>query len=247
MELLRAWLEPLLADAPIEISLVGDLEVDAAVEAVARTLGTLPERREWRAYAEQLDVSPPASGVRQVHAVDTEDDKSLVLVVYPLPDGIDADRRRRFSLLDAVLSDRLRVSVREELGAAYAPGTTLQMNPVYPGVGSLTLEGMAEPAQAEALVEAFLTAAEKLAQEGVGAEELERQRGPILNQRRDAKRTNAYWIGVLERSQRDPTHLDEARSGDRVYEGTSAAELSALAAEFLVRERASTLIVNPQP
>jgi zinc protease len=246
MELLRAWLEPLLADAPIEISLVGDLEVDAAIDAVARTLGTLPPRREWRSYAEQLDVPPPASGVRQVHTVDTEDDKSLVLVVFPLPDGIEADRRRRFSLLDAVLSDRLRVSVREELGAAYAPGTSLQMHPVYPGVGSLTLEGMAEPAQADALVEAFLAAAETLGREGVGAEELERQRAPILNQRRDAKRTNAYWIGVLERAQRDPTHLDEARSGDRVYEGTTAAELSALAAEYLVRERASTLIVHPQ-
>lgn len=247
MSLLQAWIEPLLADAPIEISLVGDLDVDAAIEAVARTLGTLPPRREWREHAEALDVPPPSSGVHQVHTVDTEDEKSLVLVVFPVPDGLDADRRRRFSLLDAVLSDRLRVHVREELGAAYAPGTTLSMNPVYPGVGSWTLEGMAEPAQAEALVEAFLASAEQLAREGVSEEELERQRGPIQNQRRDAKRTNGYWISVLERAQRDPEHLDQARSGDRVYDETSAAELSALAAEFLVREHASTLIVNPQP
>lgn len=247
MEHLRAWIEPLLADAPIEISLVGDLELEAAIDSVARTFGTLPARRGWREHAEQLDVPPPASGVAQVHAVDTEDDKSLVLVVFPVPDGLDVDRRRRFSLLDAVLVDRLRVRVREELGAAYAPGTTLQMNPVYPGVGSWTLEAMAEPAQAEALVEAFLATAEQLAREGVSEEELERQRAPILNQRRDAKRTNGYWISVLERSQRDPEHLDEARSGDRVYEATTAAELSEFAAQFLVRERASTLIVNPLP
>lgn len=247
MEHLRAWIEPLLADAPIELSLVGDLEIEATIDAVARTFGTLPARREWRAHADRLDAPPPASGVAQVHAVDTEDEKSLVLVVFPVPDGLDVDRRRRFSLLDAVLADRLRVRVREELGAAYAPGTTLQMNPVYPGVGSWTLEAMAEPAQAEALVEAFLSTAEQLAREGVTEEELERQRAPILNQRRDAKRTNGYWISVLERSQRDSEHLDEARSGDRVYEQTSAAELSALAAEFLVRERASTLIVNPLP
>lgn len=170
-----------------------------------------------------------------------------MLVVFPVPDGIDADRRRRFALLDAVLADRIRVHVREELGAAYSPGTALSMSPVYPGVGSWTLEGQAEPAQAETLREALLETALKLAEEGVGAEELERVRAPILNQRRDAKRTNGYWISVLDESQRDPGHLDSVRSGDRVFEETTADELSALAQEFLVRERASTLIVNPEP
>jgi zinc protease len=247
MDAIRAWIEPLLGDAPIEVSLVGDLDVEATIAAVAQTLGTLPQRRPWREHPEELVAPAPASGVHQVHAIDTEDEKSLVLVVYPLPDGIDADRRRRFALLDAVLADRIRVHVREELGAAYAPGTSLAMDPVYPGVGSWTLEGQAEPEQAEALREALLATAEALASEGVSEEELERQRAPILNQRRVAKRTNGFWIGVLDESQRDPTHLDSVRSGDAVFTETSAAELSALAAEFLQRERASTLIVNPEP
>lgn len=247
MQALRAWIEPQLADSAIEVSLIGDLDVEAAIDAVARTLGTLPPRADWREHPEQLVVPAPASGVHQVHAIDTEDEKSLVLVVFPVPDGIDADRRRRFALLDAVLADRIRVHVREELGAAYSPGTALSMSPVYPGVGSWTLEGQAEPAQAETLREALLETALKLAEEGVGAEELERVRAPILNQRRDAKRTNGYWISVLDESQRDPGHLDSVRSGDRVFEETTADELSALAQEFLVRERASTLIVNPEP
>ncbi|HVS20075.1 MAG TPA: insulinase family protein [Planctomycetota bacterium] len=247
METLRAWIEPLLDDAPVELSLVGDLDVDAAIDAVAQTVGTLPQRRAWREHAEERVAPAPASGVHQVHAIDTEDEKSLVLVVFPLPDGIDADRRRRFALLDAVLADRIRVHVREELGAAYSPGTSLSMNPVYPDVGSWTLEGQAEPEQADALREALLATAEALANEGVTDEELERQRAPILNQRRDGKRTNGFWIGVLDESQRDPAHLDQVRSGDRVFEATTAEELSALAAEHLQRERASTLIVNPEP
>ena len=247
MEAIRAWIEPQLGQAPIEVSLVGDLDVDAAVDAVARTFGTLPPRGEWREHPERLVAPAPASGVHQVHAVDTEDEKSLVLVVFPVPDGIDPDLRRRFALLDAVLTDRIRVHVREELGAAYSPGTSLEMSPVYPGVGSWTLQGQAEPARAEALREALLETALALGAGGVTAEELERQRGPILNMRRDGKRTNGYWIGVLEEAQRDPGHLDGVRSGDRVMAETTDEELSALAAQFLVRERASTLIVNPEP
>ncbi len=247
MQVLRTWIEPQLADSPIEVSLVGDLDVDTTIEAVARTLGTLPPRRDWREYPERLDMPAPASGVHQVHVIDTDDEKSQVRVVFPVPDGIDTDLETRFSLLDAVLADRIRVHVREELGAAYAPRTSLSMNPIYPGVGLWMLMGQAAPTEAEAMKAALLETAERLGREGVTAEELERVREPILTLVRDGKRTNGYWISVLATSQRYPTRLDGVRSGDAVLEGITAEELSALAAEFLVPERASTLIVSPKP
>src|SRR5690606_20029763 len=40
----RAWLAPQLADGAIELALVGDLDPNAAIAAVAATLGALPDR-----------------------------------------------------------------------------------------------------------------------------------------------------------------------------------------------------------
>lgn len=40
-EEVKAWVGPQLARGAIEIALVGDLDIEAAISAVAQTLGTL--------------------------------------------------------------------------------------------------------------------------------------------------------------------------------------------------------------
>jgi zinc protease len=172
--------------------------------------------------------------------------KSLVLIVFPIPDGIDPRARRLFGALGTVVDDRLRVEVREKLGAAYAPGAGIEQSDVYPGVGMLMIQAMADPEKVEPLVAACLAVAQSLAEHGVTDEEVTRLREPMLRQRRDMKRTNGYWLDVLSRAQRDPDHLDEVRSGDAFYESFGAADLTPLAREFLQRERASLLVVNPE-
>src|SRR5690606_23107199 len=51
MEDVREWLEPHLRSAPLTVCVVGDFEVDAAIEAGARTFGVLPPRRPLEPYA----------------------------------------------------------------------------------------------------------------------------------------------------------------------------------------------------
>jgi zinc protease len=170
----------------------------------------------------------------------------MVLLVFPIPDGIAVKNRRLFGVLGTVVNDRLRIEVREKLGAAYSPGSGVQQSEAYPGVGMLLIQAMSDPDKVETLVEACLGVAQSLAEGGVTDEEVARLREPILKQRRDAKRTNPYWMSVLSRAQRDPGRLDDARSGDAFYDSFTAAELTPLAKEYLRRERASILVVNPE-
>ena len=94
-------------------------------------------------------------------------------------------------------------------------------------------------------VDSYLTTLH-LEQNGVTAEEADRLREPILNQLRDSKRRNGYWMGVLSEAQRRPASLDEERSLDAFYEGYASEDISPLAAQYLRRERASILVVNPE-
>jgi zinc protease len=246
IERVREWLAPELAAAPLEVSLVGDLDPEEAIAVASRTLGLLPERRGWEEHPERRNVPAPRSGVSQTHAIDTQVPKSLVTIVFPIPDGIQADRRRLWGMLATVVDDRLRIEVRERLGAAYAPGAGVQQSEVYPGVGLLVIQALSDPDKVETLVEACLGVTQALAENGVGDEECARLLGPVLQQRRDWKRTNGYWLAVLARAQRDPEHLDEVRAGDAFYESLTADQLSPLAREYLGRERASLLVVDPR-
>jgi zinc protease len=245
LEDVRAWLAPELAEARLEVSLVGDLDVEETIAAAARTLGRLPDRRAAQRLEERRSVAPLAVGLRQTHAIDTQVPKSLVLLVFAIPDGIEVRNRRLFGALGTVVDDRLRVEVREKLGAAYSPGAGTRQSEVYPGVGMLMIQAMSDPDKVETLVEACLGVARALSEGGVTDEEVARLREPILKQRRDAKRTNGYWMNVLARAQERPGHLDDARSGDLFYESFTAADLTPLAREFLRPERASVLVVNP--
>jgi zinc protease len=47
----KAWLAPQLAEGAVEIAIVGDIDLDATVAAVARTFGALPKRGERPAFA----------------------------------------------------------------------------------------------------------------------------------------------------------------------------------------------------
>lgn len=246
MEDVRKWLAPELSQDALEISLVGDLDIETAIEIAARTFGKLPGRREWREFEERRVAPAPKSALRQTHEIETEVPKSLVLLAFPIPDGIDPQVRRVFRALDSVVNDRLRLEVRERLGAAYSPGAGMQQSQVHPGVGLLFMQAMADPEKVDVLVDACLQVAGSLASEGITDEEVERLREPILATLRDSKRTNAFWLGAMSRSQRMEGQLDEVRSADAFYESYTAADLTPYAAEFLKPELASILIVNPK-
>ncbi|RMH00873.1 MAG: insulinase family protein [Planctomycetota bacterium] len=242
----RAWIEPQLADGPLEVTFVGDLEVEAVIAACARTIGMLPPRRELRAWDEHRVVAPAATGLEHRTTVATQIPKSLVLILYPAADGMAAPRRRGLNFLATVLNDRLRIEVREKLGAAYSPGAGAQLSSVFPGVGMLMIQAMADPDKVDTLLEACLAAADDLARNGVTSEEVDRLRGPVLNQIRDARRTNGYWLSALEDAQRDPDSLDDIRTVTSFYEQLDAATLSELAAKYLGRDRADVLVVDPE-
>lgn len=243
----KEWLGPQLASAPVEVTICGDLDIEQTIDIVARTFGSLPARREYREFAEHRLAPAPLGGIRQTHSIVTDVPKSMVLVLLPTTDGIDLTRRQRLSFLDTVVDDRLRIHVRERLGAAYTPQSQMEAGRLYPGVGMQLMLAMADPDKVDVLVEACLEICDALASDGVTDEEVERLREPILRRMRDMKRRNGFWLGAIAESHRRPESLDEVRNLTGAFEGIGAAELSELAARFFSRDRASILVVNPGP
>ncbi len=243
----RTWLAPQLANGPIELTIVGDVDVDDVIDKAAQTFGRLPVRRDIRPYSDRRAVGSPVAGLRMNRDIATMIPKSLVFMAFPTDDGMEASRRRHLSFLGAVVSDRLRLEVRERLGAAYSPGAGSQADTTFEGVGMVTIQANSDPDKVDTLVEACLAVADDLAINGITEEEVHRLREPRLSQLRDARRTNGWWLGAISNVQTDTDTLPDLRSIDAFYEGLSAGPLNELAAKYLPRERASVLVVNPAP
>lgn len=247
MDEVASWLEPVLEDGAIEIALVGDLDVDTAIDAVAHTLGALPPRAGKPAYARERQARFPESPFVRDYLVPTEIPKGVVALYWPTTDGRDVRVARRLSVLANVLNDRLRVKIREELGGAYSPRAGNNSSDTYENYGYITARITVEPGMAVEIADAATELAAGLATDGVTEDELERAREPILTSLRESARANAYWIGaVLGSAQEFPQRLEWSRSRYSDFEGMTTSELDVLAEAYLGADRVFRVIVLPE-
>lgn len=242
----KAWLAPQLARGPIEVSLVGDLDVEAAIDAVAKTLGALPAREPRPSLDALKKISFPKEPFTKHYTITSEIPKGNVVVYWPTNDGMDVKRARRLSMLAGVLNDRLRVKIREEIAGTYSPSAGSNASDTFAGYGYIQAGCVVDPAMAEKISDLIVTIGNDLATNGVTEDELKRTRQPVLTATRESLRTNNYWGGnVLGRAQEKPEVLDWARTRLPDIEAITAAELSELAKTYLGAARASRVSIVP--
>jgi zinc protease len=242
----RTWLMPAFESEPIEISVVGDFDLEAVVQTAARYFGGLPARPGRKGGAA---AAAPQFPVDQRLSLEVKSDipKGLVVVAYPTDDFWDIHRTRRLSVLAEVFSDRLRLRVREKLGAAYSPYAYNWSSRAFPGFGILRAMISVDPPDAERIAAEVRDIAAKLAQDGVADDEQQRALEPILTSLREMQRTNRYWLDrVLTGSARYPQQLDWSRSLTRDYASITTADLSQLARRFLDNRRSAEIIIRPK-
>lgn len=241
---LRDWLAPVLREAPIELTIVGDVTLEGAVAAAARTFGALPKRGAAPDISARLALRP-ASGLHETASVQTEVPQALVMIWTPTTDGKVAATRRQLTMLSTVVNDRLRIVVREKLGDAYSPQAANNASRTFPGLGFLVMTAASEPGKTQAVLDACLGVTDSLAKDGVTAEELDRLRQPVLASLRDDQRTNRFWLGVLADCQSRASALDDIRSIESDYTSITPETLSELAKKHLSSERANWIVVKP--
>lgn len=244
----KAWVGPQLAHGAIEIGIVGDIDLDATIAAVAQTLGALPKRDPRPALDDLRKVSFPAEPLAKDYTIPTEIPKAEIRVYWPTTDASDIQRTRRLNLLAEVLTDRLRKKVREELGDAYSPGAGSNPSDIYTGYGYLSAGTTVQPEKIKLITDIMISLADDMAKNGITEDELDRAKKPVLTSLRESARTNGYWLGnVLARAQEKPEMLDWCRSRYADNESISVADLNALAKQYLGADRASRISVAPTP
>jgi len=244
LDQVRDWLAPVFASAQLEVTVVGDVDTGAAVELLGRYFGTLERETATGSLTDSLRF--PRGAVLKTGAA-SEIDKALVVVAWPTDDFWDIARTRRLNILAAVLDDRLRLEIREKLGAVYSPAVYSMPSKVAPGYGTIRAMMTGDPAQADFLAERAKEVAADIAERGVEEEELRRALEPSLTSIKDMLQTNRYWLeSVMALSSRHPEQLEWPLSIRSGFAAITPAEVSAMASMYLRPEQAAVIILEPE-
>lgn len=236
----KKWIMPAFKSAPLELTLVGDLDPEAALPLILKTFGALPKRETTLpAYAERRKINfPERPGAKRI-TFDSKIPNAAAVAVWKIPaTGDDVRTTRRFNILSSILSDRMREEIREKLGGSYSPRAGASPSEAL-DIGFMRAVAQVKPAETKKYGELMIELADKMAQDGVTQDELERSLKPIQSGLKESLRENSYWLGtVLGDSQKKPYRLDWARQRDEDYGKVTVEELNKLAKEFLHKKNA---------
>lgn len=232
-------LKPILTTAPIELTIVGDVDQATAISAIASTFGALPARPATArakgdpSFTHYPDKAPPL--IRAEH--DGPADTAAATMIWPLYVSTPERRREEYAikLLAAVFDTALRQRIREELGKTYAPSVS-SVGPDHGDQGVLQVGFEAGAKDLDTLIEEARAIAAKLAAGNITASMLQNARQPLVASAGSLRQSNLWWAGAMGGSARQPAILQELLEYDTLMNAVTVDDLKAAAATWLNRD-----------
>jgi len=229
-EVVSAWLRTHWLEGPLEVGVAGDFKPDDAIAAAAASIGTLTTRREPTPVAgERFEFR--AKAYRNLSYVDLPDKTAYVRVFWPMRGAGEIRTYRALRVATPALEDRLRITLRQELGATYAPGGSVYRAAQQLDFGFIYVDLTFDPTKAQKFAERTIKLAGEFARKGLSKEEFARLREPLRAAALADLRSNEWWLSnVLMRAQSDPAVLGEARTHGTAFDDLTRDEVNRITA-----------------
>ena len=246
----KKWLTPELTKGYIEISIVGDFNIDTVLPDILATFGALPPRAAAPAALDAArTVKFPNAPAEKTFTFESKIPQAVATTVWKTA-GMrnNIPEFRRYNILSEIYQNRLREEIREKLGASYSPNAGASGSDALEQFGYLVGQSVGKPEDLELLLKTMRDLAHQLSEKGATEDELDRALKPTLGQLDKSLRDNGYWLGtVMSQSQADPNRLDLARTRDSDYRSINLKEINALAKKYLAAENALMIAIKPAP
>ncbi|KUR70136.1 peptidase M16 [Novosphingobium fuchskuhlense] len=244
---LKAAIGDRLAHGAMELTIVGDVDPDAAIAMVARTLGALPPREDaFRPYEDARQRSFTARRGLTVIRHKGEANQAVVRYVWPTTDDRDAQTTLAFELLQEVVGIEVLDTVREALGKAYSPGAAASLSRVWRGWGTFSVTASVDLADVAATRAAIEDTIAGLAARPVDPDVIARARAPMRERLDNLLKTNGGWLALAERAQSQPDRIERFLKARTRLDALTGADLQTLARRYLTPDQAVVALVLPE-
>lgn len=237
-----------LAHGAIEIGMVGDLDEDAAIAAVARTFGALPAR-EADFTTDPAALERHFAQRRGPLAVWHKGaaDQAIVRFEWPTTDDHDPRQTLTFDLLQDMVTIAVQDRLREAMGKTYSPGATSAQSDLWPGWGTFAVQAAVAPGDIAAARAAIGKTVATLIAAPADPDLLARARAPLVQRIDNALNTNRGWLALVARAQTRPERIMRFVGARALVGSLTAADVQAAAAHYLAPQQAIELMVLPDP
>ncbi|MCF6246989.1 MAG: insulinase family protein [Desulfobacula sp.] len=248
LENIKTWLMPFFEQSPIEVSIAGDFDPQTLFENAQKYLGAFSKRRKVILDETRAKSIYFPKGQKKTLEVETKIDTGVVRIAFLTDDFWDIRQTRRLSILSKIISERLRIVIREELGAAYSPYAYNQPSLIFKNFGILHIVINVNPETHDFVYGKVKEIVNDLVLNGVTQTETQLVLKPVLNHIKVLRATNRYWLNsVLANSYVYPQKFDWAVNMSNDYKNISSGELGELAKKYLRIDNSAILYIEPGP
>ena len=214
---LKSVMSEVATKGALELTIVGDFEVDAALEALKTTLGALPERELEPVFDPAVrEIAFPAETQEVTFHHEGGADQANLYMYWPTAGRSDHKLNAELALLRDVLQIMMTDSLREEAGLAYTPSVSKYASSLFNDYGYIAISSDIGPSEIDDAKQIFKSTVAQLVAGGFDEDLLERARKPLLESLRNQKKNNGNWIANLQSAQSNPDYI-------KYYAGLEAA------------------------
>jgi zinc protease len=241
----QAFFDPLLVPGPIEAVIVGDVDLETAVQAFARTIGALPARQDKTNTARAVRPPEPNPAPR-TYTHQGDPNQAYAAIGWNTFGGIGNRKdRRALGLAANMLQVRLFERLREAEGASYGPSASSTSSEDLPDWGIFYAASELKPESAPVFFRIAREIVADLAAKPAAADEFERAKNPVLTGIERRLRTNTYWVSTLGEWASQPEMIELARTFAADYQTMTAEDVRAAVARHVADGGDWSLLVLP--
>ncbi len=246
-EQFEAYFTPLLSAGPVHAIVVGDIELETAVEAMRATVAALPPRPTPDVPASARTLQPPAPDPKpRLFTHEGDPDQAYALIGWSTLGGVERTKERRaLGLAANMFQVRLFDRLREEEGATYSPNAAHVGSEEFEHWGVFYAAAEIRPESAETFFRIAREIVADLAAHPALPDEFARAQNPVVSGIERRLATNGYWIQALEDWTQDPREIENARNYLADYRGLMAEDVRAAVAKWVADQGDWSMLVLP--
>jgi len=223
MDRAQAWLQRLCREAPIEVAVVGEIQLEEALPLMEKYVGALPTRPRSAPQLDKLRTLKRAPGPLESPVdVDTITPQAVAVVGFMGCDATNIPDVRALNTAANILDSRLIKRVREELGLVYSIQSYNGPGQVYVDSGLFFSGAPCAPDKVGEVIKEVETIFQAFADAGPTAEELENAKKQIGNHLDTELKEPRFWLGQLQTLDLHKMKLADLKNIPAAYEGLTA-------------------------
>ncbi|MDR1906923.1 MAG: insulinase family protein, partial [Puniceicoccales bacterium] len=247
MDDIKKLLLPVFQNEAMELTIIGDFDLETTIQNIQDTFGALPLRSPSQNNTLQAGiVTFPSETVEKSFFFTGDEKRTVSILTFLTDDENNVQDDRTLIILGEIIGDRLRDKIRKTEGKVYSPLVNNNAT-TFKNFGLFEIMFSSHPDSTYDIKNETLAIIEDLKTTPISAEELERTRLPILNMFCDKLAQNGFWLNYIMYANRQPQYLEKLRTIRSFCENVSPQMLLETAKKYFNNPIHITVSRQPSP